>query len=218
MQTLRRPTRRFPTHPSIVGPINQCADPHACSPPRGGAAGSSTTPRQESSSKSRRRFQRFHTAPPPSITLGGCGRRKTSLFLSFTHPFASTTLAAISQAFACLSNPDKRRTYDQLGFDPDHRQYLSAPPPFFVSRLSLLSLLKKKRRQIQPIRASGSGMRFRRHAYGAQFAFDGEEISPEEIFNMFFGVPPSNMPGRGRANVYRFYQRTPAYSSYRDVH
>lgn len=92
-------------------------------------------------------------------------------------PKAEDAFKAISQAFACLSNPDKRRTYDQLGFDPDHRQ------------------------------ASGSGMRFRRHAYGAQFAFDGEEISPEEIFNMFFGVPPSNMPGRGRANVYRFYQR-----------
>jgi hypothetical protein len=38
--------------------------------------------------------------------------------------------------------------------------------------------------------------------------FDEDEISPEEIFNMFFfGVPPSGRQGRGRNNVYTF-QRT----------
>lgn len=100
-------------------------------------------------------------------------------------PRAEDAFKAISQAFACLSDTDKRQAYDRFGFDPDNRQ----PSPGGGGG------------------GGGGGMRFRRahNPQEAHFMFDEDEISPEEIFNMFFfGVPPSGRQGRGRNNIYTF--------------
>lgn len=89
--------------------------------------------------------------------------RKTALKL---HPDkcqangADEAFKQVSRAFACLSDADKRAAYDRYGTeDPNSRQ---SP---FSSRAA---------------QHRGGGMG--RHTY-----YQGEEVDPAEIFNMFFG-------------------------------
>ena len=96
--------------------------------------------------------------------------RKTALKL---HPDkcqangADEAFKQVSRAFACLSDTDKRAAYDRYGTeDPNSRQ---SP---FSSRAA---------------QHRGGGMG--RHTY-----YQGEEVDPAEIFNMFFG---GGFPGGG---------------------
>ena len=96
--------------------------------------------------------------------------RKTALKL---HPDkcqangADEAFKQVSRAFACLSDADKRAAYDRYGTeDPNSRQ---SP---FSSRAA---------------QHRGGGMG--RHTY-----YQGEEVDPAEIFNMFFG---GGFPGGG---------------------
>lgn len=67
----------------------------------------------------------------------------------------------VSRAFQVLSDPDKRATFDRLGEDPDSRTAGMGASPF----------------------ANGfPGMRT--YGGGGMYA---DEISPEDLFNMFFG-------------------------------
>ena len=96
--------------------------------------------------------------------------RKTALKL---HPDkcqangADEAFKQVSRAFACLSDADKRAAYDRYGTeDPNSRQ---SP---FSSRAA-------------QHRGGGMGL----HTY-----YQGEEVDPAEIFNMFFG---GGFPGGG---------------------
>ena len=64
----------------------------------------------------------------------------------------------VSTAFQTLSDPDKRAHYDRYGKSPDDRSASSG---------------------------GGGGPTFRRQASG--LAGGGDEMSPEDLFNMFFG-------------------------------
>ena len=81
--------------------------------------------------------------------------------------FRSLAYAVVSKAFQVLSDSNMRAAYDRHGADPE-------------SRFSGMSS------------SSSRGPGFRTHSFGGN-AFE-TEISPEELFNMFFG---GNMGGGG---------------------
>jgi DnaJ homolog subfamily B member 12 len=70
-------------------------------------------------------------------------------------------IKVVSRAFQVLSDPDKRAAFDRHGDDPDSRTAGMGASPF------------------------GNGFPGMR-TYGGGNAY-GEEISPEELFNLFFG-------------------------------
>ncbi|KAI0741605.1 hypothetical protein C8Q80DRAFT_1260177 [Daedaleopsis nitida] len=75
-------------------------------------------------------------------------------------PGADEAFKMVSKAFQVLSDPQKRAAYDQNGSDPE-------------SRFNGMS-------------SSGPSPAFSRGGFGGGGGFEGE-ISPEELFNMFFG-------------------------------
>ncbi|KWU44417.1 DnaJ-domain-containing protein [Rhodotorula sp. JG-1b] len=77
-------------------------------------------------------------------------------------PGAEEAFKMVSKAFQVLSDPNKRSIYDQTGADPDSRGGGGG---------------------------GGSGGFARRSAAGPGFqgGFGGEDVSPEELFRMFFG-------------------------------
>lgn len=77
-------------------------------------------------------------------------------------PGADEAFKMVSKAFQILSDPDKKRIFDQTGSDPESRGGGGGPSSGMFSR-----------------GAGGPGMD------GAHFAT--ADISPEDIFNMFFG-------------------------------
>ncbi|OKL59185.1 hypothetical protein UA08_05660 [Talaromyces atroroseus] len=104
--------------------------------------------------------------------------RKLSLL---THPDkngyegADEAFKMVSRAFQILSDSDKKSRYDKFGGDPDNRfsasgAGASAGPSGAGS----------------PFSGFGGGGGFPRSQFGGDSAFEGE-ISPEELFNRFFG-------------------------------
>jgi DnaJ family protein B protein 12 len=82
------------------------------------------------------------------------------------HEHADEAFKMVSRAFGVLSDPDKKAKYDRFGGDPDSRFGSGAPPtpsPFSAR--------------------SGGGM----GPMGGNAGWGDEEISPEEMFNRFFG-------------------------------
>ncbi|ORZ34116.1 hypothetical protein BCR44DRAFT_1437136 [Catenaria anguillulae PL171] len=77
-------------------------------------------------------------------------------------PGADEAFKKVSKAFSILSDPDKRRQFDQMGGDPESRSMGGGMPRGF---------------------RSAGGHPFAGHP---GFAFDGE-VDPEEIFRAFFG-------------------------------
>ena len=73
---------------------------------------------------------------------------------------AILTTAVVSRAFQILSDGDKKSQYDRFGGDPDSRSGGGAPPTSPFSGFA---------------RSPGRGPMFE------------DEISPEELFNRFFG-------------------------------
>jgi DnaJ homolog subfamily B member 12 len=67
----------------------------------------------------------------------------------------------VSRAFQVLSDPDKRAIFDRDGADPDSRGGMAGSP-------------------------FGNGFPGMR-TYGGGGGVYGEEISPDDLFNMFFG-------------------------------
>ena len=92
--------------------------------------------------------------------------------------------SVVSRAFQILSDADKKTKYDRFGGDPDSRFPSSSAP------------------QASPFsggfaRPPGAGM-------GGQNFFYEDEISPEELFNRFFGGGMGGMGGGfpfGKSNV-----------------
>lgn len=84
-------------------------------------------------------------------------------------PGANEAFKAVGNAYAVLSNSDKRSHYDKYGLDDDR------PSP------------------------QGRSRRYHRHYH------DEEDISPEELFNMFFG---GMQPTYRRGNNRQFYSNT----------
>jgi len=84
-------------------------------------------------------------------------------------PGADEAFKMVSKAFQILSDADKRAAYDRHGSDPE-------------SRSSGMSS------------AGGGPSGFAGHPFGAQF--EGE-LSPEDLFNMFFGGGGGGMMGGG---------------------
>ncbi len=81
------------------------------------------------------------------------------------HEHADEAFKMVSRAFGVLSDSDKRSKYDRFGGDPDSRFGGGSAP------------------QASPFSSGGFSAR---QPSGAQRGWD-EEISPEEMFNRFFG-------------------------------
>ncbi|KAL9115398.1 MAG: hypothetical protein Q9227_000719 [Pyrenula ochraceoflavens] len=113
--------------------------------------------------------------------------RKLSLL---THPDkngydgADEAFKMVSRAFQVLSDPDKKSRFDQFGGDPDNRFSSSGSAGASASPFSGFS------------RSPGAGRGF------------DEEISPEELFNRFFGgggaFDPFGGMGGGQQFVFNF--------------
>lgn len=82
----------------------------------------------------------------------------------------------MSRAFQILSDADKKARYDKFGGDPDNRFSSSGAPP--TSPFSGGGFA----------RSPGAGM-------GGQNFYYEDEISPEELFNRFFGGGMGGMGG-----------------------
>jgi DnaJ-class molecular chaperone len=73
-------------------------------------------------------------------------------------------MTVVSRAFQVLSDPDKRAAFDRHGDDPDSRTAgMGGASPF------------------------GNGFPGMRTTYRGAGGMYGEEMSPDELFNMFFG-------------------------------
>ena len=79
----------------------------------------------------------------------------------------------VSKAFQVLSDGDKRAVYDRSGDDPDSRGGMSSA-------------------------RSAAGSAFSNGSFARGGGFESE-ISPEELFNMFFGGGMNGMNGGGFA-------------------
>jgi DnaJ family protein B protein 12 len=88
------------------------------------------------------------------------------------HEHADEAFKMVSRAFGVLGDPDKRAKYDRFGGDPDSRFGGGAPQP--QNPFSGFSSRAGGQRA-----ASGGGQ-----TGGSMWE---EEISPEEMFNRFFG-------------------------------
>jgi DnaJ family protein B protein 12 len=97
-------------------------------------------------------------------------------------PRAGDAFKAVNRAFACLSDPRKRRVYDAGGGDPDH-----APPP------------RARGGGGAPFGAGGA-FPFGGPFGGGAFGGDADFFDAEDVFNAFFGFPP----GGGRGGGARF--------------
>lgn len=86
--------------------------------------------------------------------------------------------AVVSRAFQVLSDSDKKSRYDKFGGDPDSRFNPSSGPPPGSS----------------PFGGFGGGFPRSSGSGGSMFE---EEISPEELFNRFFGGGFGGMGGGG---------------------
>ncbi|KAI8377913.1 DnaJ domain-containing protein, partial [Radiomyces spectabilis] len=82
-------------------------------------------------------------------------------------PGADEAFKLISKAFTVLSDPQKRAIHDAGGGDPEQRGHGGAGFPGFG------------------------------HAYTSGAHFGGEDISPEELFNLFFGGGGGGFGGPG---------------------
>lgn len=89
----------------------------------------------------------------------------------------SQAFKAVSKAFSCLSDPDKRAFYNRTGHESSSAAAAAQ----------------------QATRASA----YQRAGPGAYYA---DEIDPEEIFNMFFGTPFGGPRHGGFSHVYRAQQ------------
>lgn len=95
------------------------------------------------------------------------------------HEHADEAFKMVSRAFGVLSDKDKKTKFDRFGGDPDSR-FGGAPPPQSNPFSGFSS-------RAQNARGGGGG--------GGQ-GFE-EEISPEEMFNRFFGGMGGGMGGGG---------------------
>ena len=93
--------------------------------------------------------------------------------------------AVVSRAFQVLSDSDKKSRYDQFGGDPDSRFNPGAGPPPGAS----------------PFGGFGGGFPRSSGPGGSMFE---EEISPEELFNRFFG---GGFGGMGGGSPFGMYPR-----------
>lgn len=90
------------------------------------------------------------------------------------YPGADEAFKMVSRAFQILSDADKKAKYDRFGGDPDSRFPSSSAAPQ------------------SPF---GGGGGFARSPGGGMGGFYEDEISPEELFNRFFGGGMGGMGG-----------------------